>query len=238
MRDSRLNRRELVAGLVSASIAGALPSLGPAAPSQHDSGGPPAITPDQALERLIAGNSRFTSGKMSHPHQDRARRSELRNGQTPFAVIVGCSDSRVSPEVIFDQGLGDLFVVRVAGNVVDPTVAGSVEYAVVHFHSSFVLVLAHEKCGAVTAALLPQSDREKESANIQALLKQIDPSLNGISSQLTPDQRLLAGIEANAHASARNLGASPVISQAIAEKKLKIVSGIYQLGSGEVKLFM
>jgi carbonic anhydrase len=236
MRSSRMNRRQLLAGLMSASVVGILPPLGHAAQAQHDSEEPPAITPDQALERLIAGNERFTSGKVSHPHQDLARRTELTKGQSPFAVIVGCSDSRVSPEVVFDQGLGDLFVVRVAGNVVDSTVAGSVEYAVAHLHSSVVLVLGHEKCGAVTAALLPQSDRQKESANIQALLNQIEPSLRDLGSHLTQDQRLVAGIEANALLSARNLGASPVLSRAVEEKKLKILSAVYQLGSGKAKL--
>jgi carbonic anhydrase len=173
---------------------------------------------------------------LSQSHQDSARRTELANGHSPFAVIVGCSDSRVSPEVVFDQGLGDLFVVRVAGSVVDPTVAGSVEYAVAHLHSSLVLVLGHEKCGAVTAALLSQSDREKESANIQALLNQIEPSLKDIDSRLTQDQQLVEGIEANARASAKNLRVSSLVSRAVAEKKLKILSAVYQLGTGKVKL--
>jgi carbonic anhydrase len=147
MRDRRISRRQVLTGLASAGVYGALAPLGRAFQGHHaaDNKG---ITPDQASQRLIDGNARFSADKLGHPHQDAATRTALVNssestnsrlpsaeGQSPFAVIVGCSDSRVSPELVFDQGLGDLFVIRVAGNVVDADVTGSVEYAVEHLHS-------------------------------------------------------------------------------------------------------
>jgi len=182
------------------------------------------------------GNARFVAGKVNHPNQDTARRTTLAKGQAPFAVIFGCSDSRVSPELAFDQGLGDLFVVRVAGNVVDADAAGSVEYGVEHLHAPLVLVLGHQKCGAVIAAMLPQSDREKESKDIQAILNQIQPALKGVDPHLSEDQRLNAGIEANARQSMKILAGSPILSKGIADKSVRIVSAVYELGSGKVNL--
>lgn len=105
------------------------------------------------LQQLIAGNQRYASGHPLHPRQDTDRRTEVATGQHPFAIIVGCSDLRVPPEIVFDQGLGDIFVVRVAGNVVDNQAMGSIEYAVEHLHAHLVVVLGHEKCGAVQAAI-------------------------------------------------------------------------------------
>ena len=107
----------------------------------------------QALEKLVEGNKRYFLLKQSHPNQGIERRKEVKNGQKPFAVIVGCSDSRIPPEIIFDQGLGDLFVIRVAGNIVDDVALGSIEYAASHLGSQLVVVLGHSKCGAVTATV-------------------------------------------------------------------------------------
>src|SRR5207237_5372942 len=109
------------------------------------------LTPDQALSRLVAGNQRFVAHKPTHPHEDLARRHDLAGSQHPFAVVLSCSDSRLPPELVFDQGLGDLFVIRVAGNITDAAVIGSIEYAVEHLHAPLIVVLGHEKCGAVTA---------------------------------------------------------------------------------------
>ncbi|MBA3939351.1 MAG: carbonic anhydrase, partial [Planctomycetes bacterium] len=107
----------------------------------------------QALQRLMEGNARYVAGKATHPHQDAARRAEVTNVQKPIAIIVTCADSRVGPEVVFDQGLGDIFVLRVAGNVADDDVQASIEYAVEHLNVNLVMVLGHERCGAVKAAL-------------------------------------------------------------------------------------
>ncbi len=118
--------------------------------SQEASAGVPA---DAALAKLVEGNRRYMRHKAQHPDESLARRKELEGAQHPFAVILGCADSRVSPELLFDQGLGDLFVIRVAGNIVDDAILGSIEYAVEHLGTKLILVLGHEKCGAVTAAV-------------------------------------------------------------------------------------
>lgn len=230
-----LGRRELLIGVASAGLYGALAPICRAFQGHHahEAKGP---TPDQALQRLLDGNARFVAGKADHPNQDTTRRAALVKGQTPFAVIVGCSDSRVSPELVFDQGLGDLFAVRVAGNVVDVDVAGSVEYGVEHLHAPLVLVLGHQKCGALIAAMLPQSDREKETKDIQAILNQIQPALKEVDPHLSEDQRLNAGIEANARQSMKILAALPRLASGINDKSLRIVSAVYELGTGKVNL--
>jgi carbonic anhydrase len=230
-----IGRRELLVGLAGASLYGAFAPVCRAIQGHHAAEGK-GPTPNQALQRLMDGNARFVVGKLTHPHQDAARRTALAKGQNPFAVIFGCSDSRVSPELVFDQGLGDLFVVRVAGNVVDADAAGSVEYAVEHLHSPLVLVLGHQECGAVKAALLPQSDREKESKDIQAVLNRIQPALKDVDPHLGDEQRLTASIEANARQSMKILAASPILSKGIADKTLRIVCGVYELSTGKVNL--
>src|SRR3954451_10886779 len=115
------------------------------------------LSADQALSRLLAGNERFVAHKERHPDESAGRRRELVSGQHPFAVILGCSDSRVAPELLFDEGLGDLFVIRVAGNIVDDDILASIEYAVEHLGTKLVVVLGHEKCGAVSAAVSGES---------------------------------------------------------------------------------
>ena len=117
---------------------------------------------DEAMARLLAGNERFVSGKLNHPHTAADWRKRLIGGQNPFVTIIGCADSRVPPELLFDLGFGDLFVIRVAGNVIDTDVAGSVEYGVDHLATKLVVVMGHEGCGAVTAALQTMADLEKE----------------------------------------------------------------------------
>jgi len=125
-------------------------------------------------------------------------------------------------------------VVRVAGNVVDADVTGSVEYAVEHLHSPLLLVLGHQKCGAVAAALLPQSEREKETKDIQAVLNQIQPALKDIDPRLSEEKRLAAGVEANARQSMKILAAQPRLSSGVADKSLKIVCAVYKLSTGKV----
>ena len=120
----------------------------------------PSCSADQALQQLKDGNARFVQGQMTRPNQSPQRRAELTAGQHPFAVVLGCSDSRIAPEILFDQGLGDLFVVRVAGNTAPDVVRWSVEYAVDHLGSALVVVLAHSACGAVTAAVQAQGRPE------------------------------------------------------------------------------
>src|SRR5947209_10905279 len=135
--------------------------------AQHPVSGTAA---DEALARLMAGNRRYVLHKEQHPDQSLTRRKELESGQHPFAVILGCADSRVSPEILFDQGLGDLFVIRVAGNVVDDTILASVEYAVEHLGTRLIMVLGHEKCGAVSAAI----EGGKQPRHLDALVAAIN----------------------------------------------------------------
>src|SRR5947209_5314090 len=133
---------------------------------------PATVLPaDQALARLIEGNARYSRHREQHPDETLARRKELQVGQHPFAVVLSCSDSRVPPELVFDQGLGDLFVVRVAGNIAADAVLGSVEYAVEHLGTKLIVVLAHEKCGAITAAV----EGGKAPGHLPALVAAIQP---------------------------------------------------------------
>jgi carbonic anhydrase len=146
-------------------------------------------TAQQALQRLRDGNQRFVAGQVRHGHENRTWRAALVADQHPFAVILGCSDSRVPTELVFDQGFGDLFVIRVAGNVISTDVLGSIAYAVAHLHTRLLVVLGHEGCGAVTAALqAPGADSEPKY--VEALLQLIGPSLRDLPPQLQGAARL------------------------------------------------
>jgi carbonic anhydrase len=188
----------------------------------------------EALNRLIEGNQRFSSSNSIHPHEDWNWRSELCGGQHPFAIILGCSDSRVPPELIFDQGFGDLFVIRVAGNVIDPDVAGSIEYGVIHLEISLVVVLGHEGCGAVTAALASESKREEESEEIKSLLARIQPALLEVDRSGKEEEVLSAAVEANVCWSMRQLGEVPVIKDAIEKDSLQVVGAVCDIETGKV----
>ena len=140
----------------------------------------PVITdPQVALDRLMAGNQRFVDAQMQHPDQDPEHRLKLSQGQQPFATILTCSDSRLPPELLFDQGLGDLFVARVAGNIVDPALLGSVEYAVGHLKTPLIVVIGHEKCGAVQATLESIQHHQTPHGDIASLVTAITPAVRG-----------------------------------------------------------
>src|SRR5437762_9252980 len=139
----------------------------------------PSVAPDEALTRLKAGNDRFANSKVSAGKPVAARRAETAQTQHPFAIIVGCADSRTAPEIIFDQNIGDLFVVRTAGNLVDDYALGSIEYAVEHLGTRLIVVLGHERCGAVTAALATNS----APGHIQALVRDLQPAVQAARSK-------------------------------------------------------
>ena len=164
---------------------------------------------DEAMTRLLAGNERFVSGKLNHPHTAADWRKRLVGGQNPFVTIIGCADSRVPPELLFDQGFGDLFVIRVAGNVIDTEVAGSVEYGVDHLATKLVVVMGHEGCGAVTAALQKREDLRKEPNEIQALVGKIKPAIKNFDSSVPFEKRLQASVEDNVRNSVKLLKAIP-----------------------------
>ncbi len=181
----------------------------------------------------MEGNARFVAEKPLHPNQSVQRREELSKGQHPFAVIVGCSDSRTPPEIIFDQGLGDLFVVRVAGQVVtdDSADLGSIEYAAEHLHVPLVLVLGHDKCGAVDATL----KGVKGNGQVEGLIEAIRPAVEMIKGQ--PGDALSNAVDANVKLIVRQLKRSdPVLVELVQEGILKIVGARYHFDTGKVTL--
>ena len=193
----------------------------------------PAITPEQALDRLRQGNERFVAGAQQHPHQDASWRSGLTAGQQPFAAVLGCSDSRAAVEELFDQGFGDLFVIRVAGNVAGDDERGSIEYAVAHLGVPLVLVLGHEQCGAVTAALSPEAEQKKEAPEVQRLLAHIAPAMKDVPAGET---RVLRGVEANARLSMHQLLDTPLIKDKVARHELLVKAAVYELATGKVRI--
>jgi carbonic anhydrase len=194
---------------------------------------PPAkVNPQEALQRLTDGNARFVSGQLSHttPEYVAEARGKVAQAQRPFAVIVGCSDSRVGPELVFDQGLGDLFVVRTAGEVVDEVALGSIEYAVEHLGSALIVVLGHERCGAVSAAVA----HAQEPGHIAAVLKAIGPAVEETHGQ--PGDPVENAVRAQARDVAQQLqGATPILAERVQAGELKVVAARYDLDSGKVE---
>ena len=190
--------------------------------------------PDEVWKDLMAGNRRFTGAKVIRPHQAAARRVELAKGQNPPAIVLSCSDSRVPPEIVFDQGLGDIFVVRVAGNVVDDDVLGSIEYAVEHLGSSLIVVMGHQSCGAVKAVV----DNAAADGHILPLVKHIAPVVAELKKKADgcadPKSLLDASISANVKQSVKLLIEDETLSKFIAEHKIKVIGARYQLDSGKV----
>lgn len=205
-----------------------------AEPQQRNTARP--TTPDEVQQRILEGNARFVAGTMRHPHEGFAWCRQQEKGQHPFITIVGCSDSRVPPELVFDVGVGDVFVIRVAGNVYDQDVAGSVEYAVEHLGTPLVLVLGHTCCGAVTAALEAAQGDVEEPQEIVLLLDRILPAIFTLDAELAPNERLSAAVEANVFRSVRKLIHTPFLRKAVEEERVKIAGAVYDLHSGEVRL--
>jgi carbonic anhydrase len=181
----------------------------------------------RALHQLIEGNQRFMQGKTIHPHCTAQRREETILKQKPFAIILGCSDSRVSPEILFDQGLGDLFIVRVAGNVVGPIELASIEYAAIHLHSVLIVVLGHESCGAVTATL------EGKTEDIEAIASLIQPAM--IKTAKEPGDRLENTIKENVALSVNQLQNNSALKRLVEKQELVIKGGYYNFHTGYVE---
>lgn len=202
------------------------------------SGSGPGMTADEALAKLMEGNQHYVAGGLTNQKMsDAATRQSLATGQKPYAIILSCSDSRVPPEIIFDKGLGEIFVVRVAGNVVDPIVLGSIEYAVEHLGTPLVVVLGHERCGAVTAAV---DAKGKSEGNIGAIVKAIKPAVAQARKEMKgQDHAVLveAAIDRNIHEVVLNMmKKSPVIAEMAAAGKVRIVEAKYDLDDGKVNL--
>jgi carbonic anhydrase len=186
---------------------------------------------NEILEQLMEGNRRYRSNKARHPHLDTTRLCEVAGGQHPIAIILGCSDSRVPPEALFDCGLGDLFVIRVAGNVLDDIVLGTIEYAVVELKVTLIIVLGHERCGAVTAAVngtvLP--------GHMQSLMVALEPAIHSWRSNYSDPVE--AVVLANIRVTSQIMEASePIIAQKVREGKLLVVGARYGLADGQVTI--
>lgn len=197
----------------------------------------------EALQRLRAGNLRFVDeNRSSESVISPGRRAQLTGGQEPFATILGCSDSRVPVEIVFDQGLGDLFVIRVAGNIVAPSQVGSVEFAAERFKTRLVVVLGHQKCGAIAATLEQlTSPKERQSRNVDSIVNRVRPAIEGLlETGLRHDYDALVhhAVRANVRASTNQLRhGSAVIEQMIQTEGLLVVGAEYSLETGMVDFF-
>jgi len=202
-------------------------------PCLTGSANPAAEAPsaDTALAQLLAGNKRFVAGEVTHPDQSADRRIAQAGGQTPFAIILTCSDSRVAPELYFDQGIGSLFVIRNAGNVLDDHVIGSIEYAVEHLHVGLIVVVGHAKCGAVAATVAggPAPGR------IRSIVESIRPALASVKDQ--PGDKVDNVVRSHARRGADILAqVGPFIAEGVKAGKVKVVAARYDLTTGTVEL--
>ncbi|MEQ1833967.1 MAG: carbonic anhydrase [Candidatus Eisenbacteria bacterium] len=181
---------------------------------------------------LLQGNKRFVAGEhLVRPVRD--LREELANGQHPDVIVLTCSDSRLSPEWIFDQTLGELFVVRTAGNVVDPIALGSIEYAVEHLHAKLIVVMGHDKCGAVSAAL---SGETMPTDNLDTIMRKIRPGIPPARTGASKDETLDAAVRANVRRSATDVVvASPIVREHVVQGSVSVVQAVYHLASGQVE---
>jgi carbonic anhydrase len=231
------SRREFVqrvaaaAGVIGASGVSRLLAFDGPSPAQRPK-------PDAVLVELLDGNQRFVAGKLLHPGRAPKEFVALAEGQAPRAVVVGCADSRVAPELIFDQGIGDLFVVRIAGNVVSgagPTVKGSIEYAVAELGTRLILVLGHSGCGACKAAIEHIDANDSLPGAIGALIDPIRPVVKSVAGQ--PGNKLENVIKANVQEGVKRLeGLAPILSKLVQSEELKVIGGVYQLSTGKVEI--
>ena len=225
---SRRNSLKFVAGAIGTGIVAAQAGAELAAPE-------PAIAdnnilPAVALQMLIAGNARFVSRLRQDPNQDLARVTEVAETQKPFAAILGCADSRFPSEIIFDQGIGDLFVCRVAGNVATPEEKGSLEFGTLVLGAKVIMVVGHERCGAVKAAVAGAP----VPGQIGSLIDAIKPAAD--STRLLPGDRVENAVKANIVLQAKRVKESAVISQLILQGKLLVVGGYYDLDTGAITI--
>lgn len=218
----------LVAALAAPGMVGSLPALAAEEPAA-------AVTADDALKMLMEGNARYVAAQAAHPGQSAERRVTVAKGQHPIAAILGCADSRVPPELLFDQGLGDLFTVRVAGNIVNDAIIGSIEYAVEHLQTPLVVVLGHERCGAIDAAIAHSTMGGAVPGHIGALLTPIQPAVAQAKTQGGDvlDTAVIANV---GNVTAQLKTSHPIIAEEVEHGKVKIVGARYDLDTGEVTI--
>ena len=190
----------------------------------------PTMSAADGLKLLLEGNQRFINGKLEHPNQSVERRAEVAKGQHPFAAVLACSDSRTSPEIIFDRGLGDIFVARVAGNVADQVVIESLDYSVKHLGVRVVMILGHNRCGAVTAAVQGHEDE----GDVGPMLSELRPAVE--ASKGMPGNPVENAVRENVKIVMKKLADSPELAAMVKSGELKIVGGIYDLDTGKIEM--
>lgn len=191
----------------------------------------------EALQKLLEGNKRYIGATMSYPNQTEKRRTELLQGQFPFAVVLGCADSRIPPEILFDQGIGDIFVIRVAGNITSPEVIGSIEYAVEHLSVPLVMVMGHDSCGAVGATVDAVANNVDVTGNVGSVVEAIKPAVQRV--QATSGNMVENAVRANVELVVEQLKTSkPLLSSYVEQGKVRIVGSYYSMKSGEVEIIV
>ena len=195
---------------------------------------PTTYTADEALKRLKDGNARFVTGEARFSTRKEAH-VDLAAGQSPYATILGCSDSRVPPELIFDAGFGELFVIRVAGNVLGPAILGTLQYAATHLHTPLFVVLGHEGCGAVDATIALKTTGAVQKSGIHFLLREILPSLEGLDLQQPAEALLRSAVEANVREAVRQLLSTEEARERVEEGQVKLVGAVYELETGKAR---
>ncbi len=191
---------------------------------------PESLSPDAALQKLMGGNQRFVQHQPQYPDQSALRLQEVAQAQHPFVTILSCADSRVPAEIVFDQGIGDIFDIRIAGNIATPEAIGSIEYAVVLLASPLLMVMGHERCGAVTAAV----QNESLLGDISTFVKAIKPAVEKVKSQ--PGDAVENAVVANVQYQIERLKRSQLLTEQVRSGKLKIVGGRYDLDTGRVTI--
>jgi carbonic anhydrase len=204
--------------------------------AQHGAHGRQAMSADEAMARLMAGHERYLQGTPRFVAMRQEELLDLAKGQQPFATILGCSDSRVPPELIFDAGPGELFVIRVAGGVLSPEVAGSLQYAGAHLRTPLFIVLGHDGCGAVAAALESRREGVQHLSRIQILVDSILPAIDRVDLSLPPEEQLRHGVEANVRATVRAILDSPEGQMRVREGTLKLVGVVYEIATGRLRV--
>lgn len=230
-----LSRRQalMTAGLGAVAVAGFGTAATRSTPALAVPSSPVPGSPTEALERLMDGNARYIANKAMAPGRDSDRRALTGSeGQSPYAAIISCADSRVAPEILFDEGIGDLFVMRVAGNIVDPHTLGSLEFGVAVLGCKTIMVLGHEQCGAVKASMDVAAGGDKLPGNIQSLADKIGPYVKGI-----PKKQVAKAVKTNARKTAEEiLATSSIIKDAVDSGKANIVAAYYDLDEGRVTM--
>lgn len=225
LQSTKLFRRSLILPAIAALFVTTAPAVIAAVSA-------PTMPPAQALQLLLDGNKRFVEGKLEHPNQTPERRAEVAKGQHPFAAVLACSDSRTPPEIIFDRGLGDIFTVRVAGNVADKVVIESLDYSVKHLGVRVVMVLGHRRCGAVIAAV--EGHEGTVDQDVGPMLSELRPAV--AESKGMAGDPVENAVRENVLLVIKNLASSAELSAMVKSGDLKIVGGIYDLDTGTIEM--